>query len=107
VLEAEGDSTNRYKVSKQADVLMLLFLLSGDGLRALLRNLDYEVTDVQLARAVAYYLERTADGSTLSGVVSAWVLARTDPAQAWRFSSRHWRAMSLTSRAERRPRAST
>ena len=85
VLEAEGDSTNRYKVSKQADVLMLLFLLSGDGLRALLRNLGYEVTDAQLARTVAYYLERTADGSTLSGVVSAWVLARTDPGQAWRF----------------------
>ena len=28
VLEAEGDSTNRYKLAKQADVLMLLFLLS-------------------------------------------------------------------------------
>jgi len=28
LLEAEGDSTNRYKLAKQADVLMLLFLLS-------------------------------------------------------------------------------
>src|ERR687892_97305 len=36
VLEAEGDSTNRYKVAKQADVLMLLFLLSKDELRELL-----------------------------------------------------------------------
>jgi trehalose/maltose hydrolase-like predicted phosphorylase/beta-phosphoglucomutase-like phosphatase (HAD superfamily) len=85
VLEAEGDSTNRYQVSKQADVLMLLLLLSPDGLRKLLRNLGYEVTEEQLARTVAYYLDRTAHGSTLSGVVSAWVLARTDPAQAWRF----------------------
>jgi trehalose/maltose hydrolase-like predicted phosphorylase/beta-phosphoglucomutase-like phosphatase (HAD superfamily) len=85
VLEAEGDSTNRYKLSKQADVLMLLFLLSPDGLRRLLRGLGYEVTSAQLTRTVAYYLDRTAHGSTLSGVVSAWVLARTDPGQAWRF----------------------
>ena len=84
VLEAEGDSTNRYKVSKQADVLMLLFLLSRDELRELLRNLGYNVTAAQLERTVRYYLERTTDGSTLSGVVSAWVLARLDPEQAWR-----------------------
>jgi Glycosyl hydrolase family 65 central catalytic domain len=38
VLEAEGDSTNRYKVSKQADVLMLFYLLAHDELRALLRS---------------------------------------------------------------------
>jgi len=84
VLEAEGDSTNRYQVSKQPDVLMLLFLLSRDELRGLLRNLGYDVTAAQLARTVHYYLDRTAEGSTLSGVVSAWVLARLDPAQAWR-----------------------
>ena len=43
VLEAEGDSTDRYKVSKQADVLMLLFLLSRGELRELLARLGYEV----------------------------------------------------------------
>ena len=58
---------------------MLLFLLSRDELRELLGKLGYEVTDAQLARTVAYYLDRTADGSTLSTVVSAWVLARTGP----------------------------
>jgi trehalose/maltose hydrolase-like predicted phosphorylase len=84
LLEAEGDSTNRYQVSKQPDVLMLLFLLSRDELRGLLHNLGYDVTAAQLARTVHYYLDRTAEGSTLSGVVSAWVLARLDPAQAWR-----------------------
>ena len=85
LLEAEGDSANRYKVSKQADVLMLMCLLSSGGLQRLLRSLGYEVTSAQLAQTVAYYLARTAHGSTLSGVVSAWVLARTDPEQAWRF----------------------
>jgi trehalose/maltose hydrolase-like predicted phosphorylase/beta-phosphoglucomutase-like phosphatase (HAD superfamily) len=84
VLEAEGDSTNRYQVSKQADVLMLLFLLSRNELREILRNLGYDVTADQLTRTVHYYLDRTTDGSTLSGVVSALVLSRLDPAQAWR-----------------------
>jgi trehalose/maltose hydrolase-like predicted phosphorylase/beta-phosphoglucomutase-like phosphatase (HAD superfamily) len=85
VLEAEGDSTNRYKLAKQADVLMLLFLLSRDELRELLAGLGYQVTADQLARTVTYHLERTSHGSTLSGVVSAWVLARYDPEQAWQF----------------------
>jgi trehalose/maltose hydrolase-like predicted phosphorylase len=88
VLEAEGDSTNRYKVSKQADVLMLLFLLSRQELRELLAGLGYEVSDDQLTRTVEYYLERTSHGSTLSAVVSAWVLARHDPDEAWLFLQR-------------------
>jgi trehalose/maltose hydrolase-like predicted phosphorylase/beta-phosphoglucomutase-like phosphatase (HAD superfamily) len=85
LLEAEGDSTNRYKLAKQADVLMLLFLLSRDELRGLLHNLGYEVSVEQLARTVEYHLDRTAHGSTLSGVVSAWVMARFQPEEAWRF----------------------
>jgi alpha,alpha-trehalase len=88
VLEAEGDSTGRYKVSKQADVLMLLFLLSRRELRELLGGLGYEVSDEQLARTVRYYLDRTPHGSTLSSVVSAWVLARYQPEEAWRFLQR-------------------
>jgi trehalose/maltose hydrolase-like predicted phosphorylase/beta-phosphoglucomutase-like phosphatase (HAD superfamily) len=85
LLEAEGDSTDRYKLAKQADVLMLLFLLSRQELRELLAGLGYQVSEEQLARTVTYYLERTSHGSTLSGVVSAWVLARYQPEQAWRF----------------------
>jgi alpha,alpha-trehalase len=88
VLEAEGDSTGRYKVSKQADVLMLLFLLSRHELCELLAGLGYEVSDEQLARTVSYYLERTSHGSTLSSVVSAWVLARYRPEEAWQFLQR-------------------
>jgi trehalose/maltose hydrolase-like predicted phosphorylase/beta-phosphoglucomutase-like phosphatase (HAD superfamily) len=88
LLEAEGDSTDRYKVAKQADVLMLLFLLSRDELRELLAGLGYQVSAEQLARTVTYYLERTSHGSTLSGVVSAWVLARYQPEQAWQFLMR-------------------
>jgi trehalose/maltose hydrolase-like predicted phosphorylase/beta-phosphoglucomutase-like phosphatase (HAD superfamily) len=85
LLEAEGDSTDRYKLAKQADVLMLVYLLSRAELRELLGQLGYEVTEEQLARTVTYYLERTSHGSTLSGVVSAWVLARYQPEEAWQF----------------------
>jgi trehalose/maltose hydrolase-like predicted phosphorylase/beta-phosphoglucomutase-like phosphatase (HAD superfamily) len=85
VLEAEGDSTVRYKLAKQADVLMLLFLLSRQELRGILADLGYEVGEEQLARTVTYYLQRTSHGSTLSGVVSAWVLIRYQPDEAWRF----------------------
>ena len=85
LLEAEGDSTDRYKLAKQADVLMLVYLLSRDELRELLAGLGYQVSEEQLARTVTYYLERTSHGSTLSGVVSAWVLARYEPEQAWQF----------------------
>jgi alpha,alpha-trehalase len=85
VLEAEGDSTNRYKASKQADVLMLFYLLSAEELRGLLERLGYGLTPEAIRRNVSYYLERTSHGSTLSGVVNAWVLARSDRPQSWRF----------------------
>jgi trehalose/maltose hydrolase-like predicted phosphorylase len=85
LLEAEGDSPNNYKLAKQADALMLLFLLSRDELHDVLENLGYEVSDDQLDRTVTYHLEHTSHGSTLSGVVSAWVLARHEPEQAWQF----------------------
>jgi trehalose/maltose hydrolase-like predicted phosphorylase len=35
ILEAEGDTPNRYKLSKQADTLMLFYLLSAEELREL------------------------------------------------------------------------
>jgi len=83
ILEAEGDSTNRYKLAKQADVLMLLYVLGPDQLLAQLDRLGYTTTLDALRRTVDFYLARTAHGSTLSRVVHASVLARLDPAQAW------------------------
>jgi trehalose/maltose hydrolase-like predicted phosphorylase len=83
ILEAEGDSTNRYKLSKQADVLMLFQLLTADELYGLLDRLGYAHDGRTLPRTVAYYLHRTSHGSTLSKVVHSWVLARSDRRQAW------------------------
>ncbi|SFE86990.1 Trehalose and maltose hydrolase (possible phosphorylase) [Blastococcus tunisiensis] len=83
ILEAEGDSTNRYKLSKQADVLMLFQLLTADELYALLDRLGYRHDRRTIPRTIAYYLERTSHGSTLSKVVHSWVLARADRRRAW------------------------
>lgn len=85
ILEAEGDSTNRYKVSKQADVLMLLYLLRTEDLKALFRQLGYDLGDDAIRRTVDYYTARTSHGSTLSRVVHAAVTARSDPRTSWRY----------------------
>jgi trehalose/maltose hydrolase-like predicted phosphorylase len=85
ILEAEGDTPNRYKASKQADVLMLFYLLSSDELYALFDRLGYRVDHETIPKTVEYYLARTSHGSTLSSVVHAWVLARSDRLASWRF----------------------
>ncbi len=78
ILEAENDSPNRYKVSKQADVLMLFYLLSADELAGLFRHLGYAWDPRSIPETVEYYLARTSNGSTLSALVHAWVLARAN-----------------------------
>ena len=83
ILESEGDSTNNYKLSKQADVLMLFYLLSAEELRALLARLGYPLEATTIRRTVDYYRTRVSHGSTLSRVVHAWVLTRADRERSW------------------------
>jgi alpha,alpha-trehalase len=87
ILEAEDDTPNRYKVSKQADVLMLFYLLSADELREIFERLGYDLPPESIPRNVDYYLERTSHGSTLSRVVHAWVVARSDRERSWELFS--------------------
>jgi beta-phosphoglucomutase family hydrolase len=82
ILEAEHDSANRYKLSKQADLLMLFYLFSSEELRELFARLDYPFEYETIPRNVVYYDARSSHGSTLSRVVHAWVLARSDRARA-------------------------
>ncbi len=78
ILEAEGDSPNHYKVSKQADVLMLFYLLSFEELSLVLDRLGVSFDEDSVERNISYYLDRTSHGSTLSRLVHSWVLARSD-----------------------------
>ncbi|MFD8478084.1 glycoside hydrolase family 65 protein [Kitasatospora sp. NPDC059673] len=84
ILEAEGDTANRYRVSKQADVLMLWYLFSAHEVRDLLRRLGHPAGHELMRRTVSYYLHRTVHGSTLSSVVHAWVLTRCDRRASWK-----------------------
>ncbi|MGC1815122.1 MAG: glycosyl hydrolase family 65 protein, partial [Solirubrobacterales bacterium] len=87
ILEAEGDSPNRYKASKQADALMLFYLLSADELGELFARLGYPFEHDTIPKNVEYYTARTSHGSTLSKVVHAWVLVRSDRERAWQLLS--------------------
>ena len=83
ILKAEGDSPDRYKLAKQADVLMLFHLLPPGELVRILEKLGYTFTPEDRRRTVDYYLPRTSHGSTLSKVVHASVLDGVDPKAAW------------------------
>jgi beta-phosphoglucomutase family hydrolase len=85
ILEAENDSANRYKASKQADVLMLFYVFSADELRELFGRLGYELAPEAIPRNVDYYDRRSSHGSTLCRVVHAWVLARSDRKRAKKY----------------------
>lgn len=83
ILRAEGDDPNRYKVSKQADTVMLFFLFARDELAAIFQRLGYEYRDDTAKRNIEYYDRRTSHGSTLSFVTHAGVLAALDPDSSW------------------------
>ena len=85
ILEDENDSANRYKLSKQPDVLMLFYLFSAEELGALFERLGYPFEHDTIPRNVAYYSCRSSHGSTLSRVVHAWVLARSDRPRSMQF----------------------
>ncbi len=84
ILEAEGDTTNRYKASKQADVVMLFYLLTATELTSTFERLGYRFDADAIPANIDYYLDRTSHGSTLSMVVHAWVQARRDRAGSWK-----------------------
>ena len=83
ILKAEGDTPDRYQVSKQADVLMLFYLFSKDEMSDVLERSGYRLEKDTMRKTVDYYMKRTAHGSTLSRVVHAWVLSRTNREMSW------------------------
>jgi alpha,alpha-trehalase len=86
ILEAEADSANNYKVSKQADVLMLFYLFSSDELGELFSQLGYPFEYETIPRNIDYYARRTSQGSTLSRIVHSWVLARLNREESWQIA---------------------
>jgi alpha,alpha-trehalase len=83
ILEAEGDTANRYKLAKQADTLMVFYLLGEEEVAEILERLGYDYDDDFLRRNLEYYESRTAHGSTLSQMVHAWLHSRFDREASW------------------------
>lgn len=84
ILEAEGDSSNNYKLSKQADVLMLFYLFSEEEVGRILAQLGYRVDAEGIRKNIDYYSARTSHGSTLSNLVQSAVTARYDRETSWK-----------------------
>ena len=83
ILEAEGDSTNRYKVSKQADVLMVFYLLPPDEFASYSTG-----SAIRSIRTPTPGERRVLPGAHVSRVhaswvVHSWVLARLDRRRSW------------------------
>lgn len=73
ILKAEGKSPNEYKVAKQADVLMLFYLLSLPEVEEIFDKLGYAFDKELLRTNYNYYIKRTSHGSTLSKVVHCFI----------------------------------
>jgi beta-phosphoglucomutase family hydrolase len=71
ILKSEGKSSDDYKVAKQADTLMIFYVLGEKEVRAILDDLGYAPAEDFLATNFYYYLPRTSHGSTLSRLVHA------------------------------------
>lgn len=83
VLESENDSVDKYKASKQADVLMLFYLFSSDELKERFSQMRYSFNPENIPKMINYYRQRTSHGSTLSRLVFSWVLSRSDRNRSW------------------------
>jgi trehalose/maltose hydrolase-like predicted phosphorylase len=83
ILRAEGDSPDRYKLSKQADAVMLFYLFPDRELKRQFERLGYEFHADTPRKTIEYYDRRTSHGSTLSHIVHAGVLAPIDAESSW------------------------
>ncbi len=73
ILKAEKKSPDYYKVSKQADVLMLFYMLREETLEHIFEKLGYQFDPSIFEKNFDYYYPRTSHGSTLSLVVHSYV----------------------------------
>jgi len=68
ILEAENDTPNRYKVSKQADVLMLFYLFSSERLKVLFEQIDYPFTADTIPKNINYYINSMIQIQIIPGI---------------------------------------
>lgn len=82
-MQAEEDDVNKYKASKQADVLMIFYLFPAREVKAMFKHMGITFSTKDIPKNIDYYYRRASNGSTLSQLVHSWVLARTDRKASW------------------------
>ena len=86
ILKAEGESPDDYRVSKQADVLMLFYLFGLSEIGNIFQRLGYSFDKNTLRKNFEYYVKRTSHGSTLSKVVCCFIAQLLGgPKEAWQW----------------------
>ncbi|RKY43817.1 MAG: glycoside hydrolase family 65 protein [Candidatus Omnitrophota bacterium] len=86
ILRAEGKSPDEYKVTKQADVLMIFYLFSFKEVLAIFKRLGFDLDLDKIRKNYDYYAKRTTHGSSLSKVAHCLVaknLGRSQEAWKW------------------------
>ncbi|MDR3614975.1 MAG: beta-phosphoglucomutase family hydrolase [Candidatus Obscuribacterales bacterium] len=73
---------NQYKISKQADTLMLGYLFTQKIINEVTESLGYPTSCLDLRRLANYYIPKTSNESTLSRVAVSWVLSHLDRTSA-------------------------
>lgn len=76
ILKAEGLSPDSFKVAKQADALMLFYVLNNKELKYIFKKLGYAFHDDMMRLNYDYYVGRTSHGSTLSRIVHSFIAHR-------------------------------
>jgi len=71
ILKAEGLSPNDYKISKQADTLMVFYILSILEVNSLIKHMGYNLDNHYVRKNFDYYFARTSHGSSLSKIAHA------------------------------------
>lgn len=84
-MEAIGDTVEKYKISKQADTSLLLYLFTPSELIELIEYMGYEVNPDILKRTIRYDIDHTAHESTLSRIVHAGALSQLNIKASWEF----------------------
>ncbi|MBN1697715.1 MAG: beta-phosphoglucomutase family hydrolase [Spirochaetales bacterium] len=77
ILKSEGDTPNRYKMAKQADVLMVYYLIAPGQVNHILDIMGYDTglsPEELFKRNYEYYSGITTNGSTLSHIVHASIV---------------------------------
>jgi trehalose/maltose hydrolase-like predicted phosphorylase len=71
ILKAEGNSPDAFKISKQADLLMVFYNLGNDKVTEIIKKMGYVLPENYIRKNFDYYISRTSHGSTLSRLVHA------------------------------------